>query len=238
MELKTYTALLGQPELLKNEHISELKSMIKEYPYFQSARALHLKGLKNQDSFRYNNELKVTAAYTSDRAVLFDFITSEKFEETQEDIHHQISQKISEEEPIVTQENVPEIAKKLDLGKPIQFSPRETHSFNQWLQLSTRKPIIREEKKPLDKFDIIDRFIENNPKITPVDKGEKVQVEVPKNKVDKSLMTETLAKVYLEQKKYSKAIKAYEILSLKYPEKSGFFADQIKRVKILQKNKS
>lgn len=238
MELHTYSELLGQPELLKNEHISELKSIIKEYPYFQSARALYLKGLKNQDSFRYNNELKVTAAYTSDRSVLFDFITSEKFEETQEDIHQQISQKILEEEPIVVPESVPEVEEKLDLGKPIQFSPRETHSFNEWLQLSTKKPIVRAEKKPLDKFDIIDRFIENNPKIIPVDKGEKVHVEVPKNKVDKSLMTETLAKVYLEQRKYSKAIKAYEILSLKYPEKSGFFADQIKRVKILQKNKS
>ena len=50
-------------------------------------------------------------------------------------------------------------------------------------------------------------------------------------------MTETLAKVYLEQKKYDSAIKAYHILSLKYPEKSGFFADRIKAIKILQRNK-
>jgi hypothetical protein len=48
-------------------------------------------------------------------------------------------------------------------------------------------------------------------------------------------MTETLAKVYLQQKKYDNAIKAYEILSLKYPEKSGFFADRIKAIKILQR---
>ena len=50
-------------------------------------------------------------------------------------------------------------------------------------------------------------------------------------------MTETLAKVYLEQKKFSSAIKAYDILSLKYPEKSGFFADQIKKIKIFTKYK-
>ena len=51
-------------------------------------------------------------------------------------------------------------------------------------------------------------------------------------------MTETLARIYLEQKKYTKAIKSYEILSLKYPEKSGFFADQIKAIQvILIKNK-
>jgi hypothetical protein len=49
-------------------------------------------------------------------------------------------------------------------------------------------------------------------------------------------MTETLARIYLEQKNYEKAIQSYKILSLKYPEKSGFFADQIKAVKQLQEN--
>jgi hypothetical protein len=49
-------------------------------------------------------------------------------------------------------------------------------------------------------------------------------------------MTETLAKVYLEQKKYNKAIQAYEILILKYPEKSSFFADRINEIKNLQQN--
>ena len=237
MNLNTYTELLSYPERLKNEQISELKSIIKEYPFFQSARALYLKGLKDQDSFRYNNELKVTAAHTTDRSVLFDFITSSQFE-SKENIHQQISEMILEDIPVVAEDIVVEAKEELEVGKPIQFSPRETHSFNEWLQLSTKKPIVREEKKSLDKFQIIDRFIENNPKITPVEKEEKIVVQVPKDKVDKSLMTETLAKVYLEQKKYSKAIKAYEILSLKYPEKSGFFADQIKRVRILQKNKS
>ena len=49
-------------------------------------------------------------------------------------------------------------------------------------------------------------------------------------------MTETLARVYLEQKKYQKAIQAYEILILKYPEKSSFFADRISDIKNLQQN--
>lgn len=57
-------------------------------------------------------------------------------------------------------------------------------------------------------------------------------------KLDKDeLMTETLAKVYLEQKKYKKALQAYKILSLKYPKKSSLFADRIKAVeKIQQEN--
>jgi hypothetical protein len=267
MDVHTYTDLLQRPELLKSEQVSDLRSIIKEYPFFQSARALYLKGLKNQDSFRYNNELKVTAAYTTDRAILFDFITSAQFQ-SKDTIHQQISQKIQSEEVEVIdevvvekkethsqtqdfssekEETVPTVEEKLDLGKPIGFTASETHSFNEWLQLASQKPIVRTkkpsaekipEKKSVDKFQIIDKFIENNPKIVPIEKGEKVSIELPKEKVDKSLMTETLAKVYLEQKKYSKAIKAYDILSLKYPEKSGFFADQIKKIRILQKNKS
>ena len=49
-----------------------------------------------------------------------------------------------------------------------------------------------------------------------------------------ALMTETLARIYVEQKNYKKAIQSYKILSLKYPEKSGFFADQIKAINELQ----
>jgi hypothetical protein len=50
-------------------------------------------------------------------------------------------------------------------------------------------------------------------------------------------MTETLAKVFIKQKKYDKALQAYQILRLKYPEKNSFFADQIKTIKRLEKKK-
>ena len=49
-------------------------------------------------------------------------------------------------------------------------------------------------------------------------------------------MTETLAKVYLKQNKLNEALKAYKILSLKYPEKISLFADQIKFIKNKLKN--
>ena len=50
-------------------------------------------------------------------------------------------------------------------------------------------------------------------------------------------MTETLAKVFVKQQKYAKALQAYQILGLKYPEKNSFFADQVKEIKRLQKLK-
>ena len=247
MDSRRFKELLAKPELLKGADISQIKSILEAYPFFQPARALYLKGLRNQDSFRYNHELKQTAAYTIDRRVLFDFITSEGFLK-KDDIHEMIHQKIDErneksnlEEKTLSKPSSKQISKELEIGKPLEFTKDETHSFNQWLQLSVKKPIERKkiEKNPKkEKLQIIDAFLKNNPKITPVEKKHTPEVELPKLKTDKSLMTQTLAKVYLEQKKYAKAIKAYEILSLKYPEKSGFFADQIKKIEILQKNKS
>jgi hypothetical protein len=239
MNTEVFTNIISHPEILKDFQVAELKNIIKKYPYFQSARALYLKGLKNNDSYRYNNELKITAAFTTDRSVLFDFITSIHFEK-KSDIHKQIKEKIAKNKIANYQEIKLVKEKIIDIGSPIKFDKNETHSFNEWLQLSTYKPInrgkVEKVKTKKDNTDfLINRFIENNPKISSLKKDETIEVVIPKNKADKSLMTETLAKVYLEQKKFSKAIKAYEILSLKYPEKSGFFADQIKGIKKLKK---
>jgi len=169
---------------------------------------------------------------------LFDFITSSKFVEEQKlepkEVHQQITEKIIKEEPVIT------IKEELSIGKPISFSKTETHSFNEWMQLASQKKIERNpvEKETIDKKVIIDTFIKQNPKISKISKDTERKEVVLEEKQDSYLMTETLAKVYLEQNKFENAIKAYEILSLKYPEKSGFFADQIKRIRILQKNKS
>ncbi len=237
MNTNSFTELLKNPQKITPENTEVVKTIINEYPYFQAARAVYLKGLKNNESFKYNAELKTTAAYTTDRTVLFDFITSLEFAEESKleskEVHQQITEKIISEKPI-------EIKEKLAIGKPLSFSKAETHSFNEWLQLASQKKIERnsDQKNEIDKNVIIDNFIKQNPKISKVSKDAEKKEIVLEEKQDSSLMTETLAKVYLEQNKYENAIKAYEILSLKYPEKSGFFADQIKRIRILQNNKS
>ncbi|SFS59548.1 hypothetical protein [Lutibacter maritimus] len=291
-----FNNLLTNPEKANTTSPEVLESIIHEFPYFQAVKALQLKNFKNNNSFKYNEALKKTAAYTIDRKVLFEYITSLNFDkktvneieileeieviepETVKVLHSKITSlfksKKQKEEPILPEEKVdtnpPAISETnnreeieivltnseetkeanevLELGKPLQFSSAEPHSFNEWMQLISQKPIEREEKasktdkissKIEDKFSLIDKFIETNPKIKPVDKqAVNVDISAESNYQSESLMTETLAKVYLEQKKYDNALQAYRILSLKYPEKSSFFANRIKAIKILQKNKS
>lgn len=306
MNLTEFTSLLSNPNAVSERQVFALEKIVEEFPYFQSARALRLKGLYNQDSFKYNGELKVTAAHTTDRSVLFEFITSENFMAINKAFFEEKEARINEikvneieilrpeieiEEPIAKidpleqsmlasireaaasqpqreEENILEtqqeelktgieipaetIEEKLEIGKPLDFSKEERHSFQEWLQLSSFKPIEREEitaatEKPEEiseidqekkkKLEIIDKFIEANPKISPVKNTSPISLVSERNSQDNSyLMTETLAKVYLEQKKYQKAIQAYEILILKYPEKSHFFADRILDIKTLQQN--
>ncbi|WP_422083446.1 hypothetical protein [Ulvibacterium sp.] len=304
MNVADFTYLIQHPEkVVSPVQTKQLEDVLDEYPYFQAARALHLKGLKNLNSFKYNNALKVTAAYTSDRDILFDFITSRDF--LQNNIADSISGKttslantetISEEVVPSDNENIFLIEKSKDaplpqnsseadqildphlfesksqkvaetssekkdkleedlqLGDPLPFTKREKYSFTEWLKLASLKT-VRKGKNPKQdpkakaihfpieeavlktkKFDLIDKFIADNPKIVPKEIPDSTVDIKSSVKIDKNeLMTETLAKVYLEQKKYKKAVQAYKILSLKYPEKSGFFADRIKAVQKLQK---
>jgi tetratricopeptide (TPR) repeat protein len=269
MNLTDYTYLLNKPDAINDKYAETLDNVLSAFPYFQSARVLKLRHLYNQDSFNYNYALKVSAAFTTDRSILFDFITSDSFVSVQKGLYEKkleelMSMSVIGSEHIVVEVNKPVVnaleqsiltsikkattteeqkaEEKLAVGKPLEFSKNEKHSFQEWLQLSRLKPIIREEiKSSIDddkkkKLDLIDKFIENNPKITPIAKDATVPVIEVISEDTSHLMTETLARVYLEQKKYSKAIQAYEILILKYPEKSSFFADRISDIKILQQN--
>ena len=270
MNIFEFSSLLNHPGHITAEQTSGIENMLEEYPYFQAARVLYLKGLKDQQSYKYNAALKTAAAYTANRTVLFDFITNNFFDidEATYKEEHVISDSevidaelvdkpveidVKDEQFVTdTDSSVKAVEEKLHIGKPLVFDVNEMHSFYEWLQLTSAKPIVREESpsatsekiKPsvkIDqtrqaKFELIDAFIENNPRLKPLENTDSADISIESTLENESLMTETLARVYLEQKKYDKAIKAFTILSLKFPEKSGFFADRIKAVQFLKQN--
>ncbi|MGB1269384.1 MAG: hypothetical protein ACPG45_06575 [Flavobacteriaceae bacterium] len=271
MNRKAFSTILNQPEAINEEQSMALKGILNDFPYFQSARALYLKGLKTQESYLYNHELKITAAYTTDRSILFDYITSADFNQnniskTQQQLQEQINETPAiDVEEITTfetetsifdtavldpdlfeEKTTSNIEESLEIGKPLEFNQKETHSFQEWLQLTSISKIDRTdstEKEPstatkeLSNIELIDKFISSKPKIKPVKKIVTLKnLTQEKNFNSDELMTETLAKVYLEQKNYKKAIQAYRILSLKYPEKNSFFADRISDIEKIEIN--
>jgi tetratricopeptide (TPR) repeat protein len=93
------------------------------------------------------------------------------------------------------------------------------------------------QEKNLEKqlqADLIDKFIVAKPRIEPVrEKSDQPVEDISKQFAEEKggFVTETLAKIYINQGYYSKAIDIYEKLSLKFPEKSSYFATQIEKVK-------
>lgn len=307
MNAQQYINALNNPYQLADTIGDDLKNVINQFPYLQSARALYLKSLHQQRSFLYNSELKKTAAFTTDRDVLFDYIISEDFiiykslqienvevidedyikfkkpeptlDETIEkrvletlvyienaDKETELIQKIDQiskskieakqekAEISLPKQEVEILEEKLEVGTPLDFSTNDKFSFTEWLKLTSAQPIDRsneemelpsEEKTEQNttdsvqekqkKMDLINRFIETNPKITPSKTTVIPAINIERTEDDEPYyMTETLARIYLEQKKYQKAIQAYEILILKYPEKSSLFANRILDIKKLQ----
>ena len=262
MNISEFTSLLDTKSSISIEQTNAIEDVLENYPYFQAGRMVHLKGLKNQHSFKYNSALKTTAAYTTNRTVLFDFITantldnSDALEKQKQIINtNEVDfEVVKAESKIQTASSDKNVEKNkaeasLNIGKPLVFDMNEMHSFSEWLQLTHVKPIERKEQKQetksekqppknKEKFDIIEQFITTKPKLQTDVAIENIDVSFESVAEDGMLMTETLARVYFEQKKYNKAIQAFKILSLKYPEKSSFFADRIKAIKFLQKNNS
>jgi hypothetical protein len=80
---------------------------------------------------------------------------------------------------------------------------------------------------------LIERFLEREPGVIRADQQTNLEGDVSVGSVqeDDGLITDTLAKIYVKQGLHAKAIYAYERLSLKYPEKSAYFAAQIEKIK-------
>ena len=103
---------------------------------------------------------------------------------------------------------------------------KSKNSFLNWLKVSDKYDILKNNQDS-----IIESFLNSDHRI--ISNNENYNKDFSENfsPEKKEYMTETLAKTYFDQKKYHEAIKAYEVLSLKYPEKISLFADQIKTIK-------
>ena len=225
MQSAQFIKHIRNPHNIQKEDLLGLNNLCQEYPYCASLHKLRLKALKQAGNEKYNNELKMTAAISGNRTLLFEYITQNSFTLLKKEVVKQIITKPKE---------------ILQLGKPLKFDEEEKYSFNEWLKLTHFKPIDRNDNlnektklKPAEKTTKIVNFIKAS-KVKELPKKEffsPTNTALQSSTTNNNLMTETLAKVYLEQGHLEKAITAYEILSLKYPQKSSLFANQIKAIK-------
>ena len=234
--------LIKHPEQLDRDTLYELRSILALYPYFQTARLLMLQNLYLLHDPSFDQELRRAAIYITDRRVLFQMI---------EAAHYRLhtSQRSAAGKPANQEERANRTISLIDTF--LDSIPKEDEEkggrsrrkptpadaavdYVAYLLESETEEDSSEDVPKLIGQDLIDTFINNDkgkivlsdsPEFTP--QPEPAAEEEGKEDED-GVFTETLARIYIKQGRYSKALEIIRRLSLQYPKKNAYFADQIR----------
>ena len=211
MTAKDIIQWIEQPELLNTSTLYELRTMVARYPYFQTIRLLYLKNLYLLHDETFGPELRKSALFIADRSKLYYLIEGDKL----------TVKPARGTQPLeMQQEEEPSESRTLSLINSFLAEMPDELSANDELTLApaTEEYVLTEDNISAD---------------------EKEESEVAE--LDDSYFTETLAKIYIKQRRYGKALEIIRKLNLKYPKKSIYFADQIRfleKLVINEKTKS
>jgi len=217
------------PYRATEEEARAVQSYCRSYPFFQAAHAWYAKYVKLRHPAQWADMLALTAALTPQRERLHEWM--EEDPEPEKILNQQTHLPAPAFSP---NELAHKHSPSEETPKGISAPPQKTMTYTEWVKYLSRRSSAAHPAPQDDKtMALINRFLERQPRI----KADKNVSTPPPPQAEESvrehegLMTETLARLYETQGKYRKAIQAYEILKLKYPEKSRYFASEIKRLR-------
>ena len=217
---------IQHPEELSADSLCDLRELLARYPYFQTARLLYLKNLYVLGDASFKSELQKSALYIADLSVLFYFIESGRLAVGK----HREEQREEAEKaggPDRTLDLIDRFLSELpeQLGDDLPL-PLETNV--DYASVLMREEAEPEKTAPLKGQELIDRFIEHSheggeeclqggEENTEDVEEQSEALEEPDS--DEQYFTETLAKIYVKQHRYEKALEIIKKLNLKYPKK-------------------
>ena len=240
------TELINHPERMDRESLYELRSLLALYPYFQTARLLLLQNLYLLHDPTFDEELRRASAFITDRRVLFRMIEGRHYE------YRGMAKstagakaaapsvgKVDRTSLLIDNflDQIPEDAQP-EMGKPKRKPTPADAAVDYVAYLMDVEPEgtqkLPGEMPKMFGQDLIDSFINNDnggfqlrdePEYRPEPEPEPQSSE---NEVGSEYFTETLARIYIKQGRYSKALEIIQRLSLQIPKKNAYFADQIR----------
>lgn len=229
------TELIKHPEQLDRETLYELRSTLALYPYFQTARLLMLQNLYLLHDPSFDEELRRAAIYITDRKVIFRLVEAAHYRLPQRQRDNEAEKEKSEEDINRTinlidnfLDSIPKEEVKEGKKKRRPTPADAAVDYVAYLLESEEDSDKDGENVPLLKGQsLIDTFIENDkgkivlsetPQFTPETEANGINEE---KDGDESYFTETLARIYIKQGRYSKALEIIKRLSLNYPKKNA-----------------
>ncbi|MCI5709878.1 MAG: tetratricopeptide repeat protein [Prevotella sp.] len=240
MELTHY---ISHPEQLGRETLYELRSLLALYPYYQPARLLMLKNLYLLHDPSFDEELRRAAIYITDRKTIFDIVEAAHYQlKRREDTAAQTASPEGQTDRTITLidsflDSLPadgeDAPRKSSQRKPTAADAALDY-VSYLMATETETSGQTQEQPEMKGQSLIDDFINKDggkielketPQYTPPVEPLKGNSET---EGDEGYFTETLARIYIKQGRYSKALEIIKRLNLNYPKKSAYFADQIR----------
>jgi len=237
--------LIRNPELMNRETLYELRSLLALYPYFQTARVMLLQNLYLLHDPAYDEELRRAAIYIRDRKTIFNLLEAAHYRWShvgvaQDDEARRAMTGNAQTSRTVTLidrflESIPEEQRSEERKRRPTPADATIDYVSYLLQTESETPTNDTETAEMKGQGLIDDFIstENGnfnlkeiPEYVPAADDEDDKVEGLDT--NDGYFTETLARIYIKQGRYSKALEIIKRLNLNYPKKSIYFADQIR----------
>ena len=235
---------MNDPASLSPDARQTLQEITLNYPYFQTARLLNLIHLKLNRDYRFEQELRKVAAFSADRSRVRELLL--KIEADRDTLSGQ-TRKDNVETARVEDPEKEHHLKKIE--EQIRESLKEIELKRSRLMelMEEKKSIVgagalqddtSEEGKelpyrPLPKDTLLEQFIREKDSTGQNRTGFFNPEESARKSIEENedILSETLARLVAAQGKKDKAIKIYQKLMLKYPQKSSYFAAQIEKLR-------
>ena len=213
----------------EGEDIRKMELLMEQYPYFATIRTVYLKMLHDSGHSAYPEKLKHNTIYIPDHKQFYRFLNNLLSD------WNEIGNPVFKPEPVAIELLEDKEERKNAVSATTFYQLENEFPEEEFLPIDAiaSEWLSRKKQKEERKENLIDKFIQEEPSMPKITGGNMVTPEVSESSSSEKpeFFSETLAKIYVRQQLYDKAIATYLKLSLKYPEKNVYFADQIEKIK-------